>query len=124
MDTTVENVEAFVAARYSNPSFKAVDVAMPDSNDFCFCETCLEMFIDNGYANSAAVVYFANRLSEDMNEKYPGLVYQIFAYNDTNKPPTKIVPNRATTPAPGAARPKAMPITRPAAMRRIKGAFR
>ena len=89
----LENATKFVAARYGSPSFKALDIAMPDSNDFCFCDTCLEMFIENGNANSAAVVYFANRLSEDIDALYPGLVYQIFAYNDTNKPPTKIVPN-------------------------------
>lgn len=89
----LENVEKFVAARYGNPNFRAVDVAMPDSNDFCLCEVCMEMFLENEKAHSAAVVYFANRLSEDMNEKYPGLIYQIFAYNDTNKPPKTILPN-------------------------------
>jgi len=89
----LENVDAFVAARYNSPNFRAVDVAMPDSNDFCLCDTCMDMFLENEKAHSAAVVYFANRLSEDMNKKYPGLIYQIFAYNDTNKPPKTIRPN-------------------------------
>ena len=92
-EVCLKNVEKYVAARYGNPNFRAVDVAMPDSNDFCFCDTCMKMFVDEGRTSAAPVVYFANRLSEDMNEKYPGLIYQIFAYNDTNKPPKNLRPN-------------------------------
>ncbi len=37
------------------------------------------MFSKTG-SNSGAVVDFANRLSEELNEEYPGIYYQIFAY--------------------------------------------
>jgi len=87
------NVEKYIEARYGNPSFLAVDLATPDSNAFCLCENCLEIFMEEGKTHSAAIVLFANRISEEMNEKYPGLLYQIFAYNDTNKPPKTVRPN-------------------------------
>lgn len=87
-----DNVEAYIAARYGTPGFRAVDIAAYDSKEYCLCDTCLEMFIEEG-GNAGAVVTFANRLSEEMNEKYPGLIYLIFAYAGTNVPPKTVVPN-------------------------------
>ncbi|MBE6708605.1 MAG: DUF4838 domain-containing protein [Ruminococcaceae bacterium] len=87
-----DNVESYIAARYGDPGFKAVDIAAYDTSDYCFCDTCMEMFIEEG-GNAGAVVRFANKLSEEMNEKYPGLVYLIFGYQGTNEPPKKAVPN-------------------------------
>ena len=52
-----------------------------------------DTFIEEGYTNAGAVVRFANRLSEEMDELYPGLKYLIFAYQGTNVPPVKTVPN-------------------------------
>ncbi len=87
-----DNVETYIAARYGNPGFKAVDIAAYDTGDYCFCDVCMEMFIEEG-GNAGAVVRFANKLSEEMNEKYPGLAYLIFGYQGTNVPPKKAVPN-------------------------------
>ena len=44
-------------------------------------------------SNSGAVVRFANRISEELNEDYPGLYYQIFAYAGSNVAPLKTKPN-------------------------------
>ena len=87
-----DNVEAYIAQRYGDPSFKAVDIAAYDSNSYCFCDVCMEMYIEEG-GNAGAVVRFANKLSEEMSEKYPGLIYLIFGYAGTNIPPKKAVPN-------------------------------
>ena len=91
-ETCRGNVEKFIAARYGKPGFNAVDIAVYDTDSYCFCDTCFEVFLEEG-GNAGAVVRFANKLSEEMNEKYPGLVYLIFAYQGTNVPPKKTAPN-------------------------------
>lgn len=70
-----------------------IDIAQTDSSVYCTCDDCLEVYIEEGNAHAGAVVKFANRLSEELNEKYPGIVYKIFAYADSNKPPKVTVPN-------------------------------
>lgn len=52
----------------------------------------MKVYIEEGNAHSGAVVRFANKLSEELNVKYPGIVYKIFAYANSNKP-CKTVPN-------------------------------
>ncbi len=69
-----------------------IDIAQTDSSVYCTCPDCIDVYIEEGNAHSGAVVRFANRLSEELNEKYPGIVYKIFAYADSNKP-CKTVPN-------------------------------
>lgn len=87
-----DNVDKFIAARYGDPNFRSVDIAAYDTENYCFCENCLPVFKEEG-GNAGAVVRFANKLSEEMNEKYPGLIYLIFGYMGTNVPPKKSVPN-------------------------------
>lgn len=88
----LRNVESYVAARYGDPAFKEVDIAQYDTSSYCFCESCTEMYIQEG-GNAGAVVRFANRLSEELNETYPGIIYKIFGYAGTNVPPKEAVPN-------------------------------
>ncbi len=95
--TIKKNVEAYIQERIDagervGVEFKEVDIAQIDTRNFCRCNSCREV-VSSGGALSAVVVNFANRLSEELNEKYPGLVYKIFAYSGTNKAPTGIVPN-------------------------------
>jgi len=87
------NVERYIAARYGNPSFQAVDIAQGDNVNFCLCDECMEVFVEEGSTHAGAVVRHANRLSEEMNELYPGIAFQIFAYAGTNKAPAITVPN-------------------------------
>lgn len=91
-ETCRANVDKYIASRCGDPDFKAVDLAVYDTDTYCFCDTCFEVFREEG-GNAGAVVRFANRISEEMNEKYPGLAYLIFAYQGTNVPPKKTVPN-------------------------------
>jgi len=87
-----DNVEKYVAARYGDPSFKEVDIAQYDTGDYCLCKNCQIVFKEEG-GNAGAVVRFANRLQEELDVKYPGIVYKIFGYAGTNIPPKKTAPN-------------------------------
>ena len=69
-----------------------VDIAAGDNAGWCTCRDCTAMLKAEGSV-SASIVTWANRLSEALNEKYPGITYGIFAYLGTNKPPRTIVPN-------------------------------
>lgn len=69
-----------------------IDIAQTDSSSYCTCNDCIKVYKEEGNAHAGAVVRFANRLSEELNEKYPGIIYKIFAYADSNKPP-KTAPN-------------------------------
>ena len=72
--------------------FLSVDISQNDNSDYCTCRECMKVFSVEG-SNSGAVVRFANRLSEELNEDYPGLYYQIFAYAGSNAAPLKTKPN-------------------------------
>ena len=74
-------------------NFFMVDVAAGDNSNWCKCKDCRKMFAAEGNTEAGAVVTWANRFSEALNEVYPGLVYGIFAYAGTNKPPKTVRPN-------------------------------
>lgn len=74
-----------------------VDIAQVDSDMYCQCEKCRKIMDEENGANAGPVVRFANRLSEELNEKYPGLTYKIFAYHGSNVPPNT-APNEYVSP--------------------------
>ncbi len=93
----VESISAYIAGRLAAGSvigldLKAIDIAQGDNSNFCLCTECRQVFKEEGN-HTGAVLRFANRLSEELNETYPGLLYQIFAYAETKEPPKKTVPN-------------------------------
>jgi len=92
------NVEKYIDAKLASGKiigydFKDVDIAQGDIPFFCYCPECVDVHDEEGHTNSGAVVRFANRLAEEMDEKYPGLYYKIFAYLGTNEPPKVTKPN-------------------------------
>ncbi|MBE6708817.1 MAG: DUF4838 domain-containing protein [Ruminococcaceae bacterium] len=92
-----KNVEAHIQGRLDagekiGVDFKDVSIGQVDTRNFCRCNECNKLSRTEG-SNSGPVVKFANRLSEELNEKYPGLMYKIYAYQGTNKAPANIVPN-------------------------------
>ena len=92
-----ERVEAYIIGemnkgRVPGKDLIEIDIAQTDSGVYCTCSECIKVYKEEGNAHSGAVVRFANRLSEELNEKYPGIVYKIFAYANSNKP-CKTVPN-------------------------------
>ena len=70
-----------------------VDVAAPDNSAWCNCKDCSKMCIDEGGTDAASVITWANALSETLAEDYPNVVYGIFAYAGSNKPPKTVRPN-------------------------------
>lgn len=75
--------------------FLDVDIAQGDNSNYCTCKNCLKVLAEEG-SNCGAVVRFANRLSEEINEEYDfenPLYFKIFAYAGSNQPPKKAVPN-------------------------------
>ena len=88
----VAKVEAMIASGLEiGKEFTAVDVAQPDSSDFCKCKNCMNA-IAAERANSAPVLYFTNIMADVMAERFPGLWVSMLAYWGTSDPPTKTVP--------------------------------
>ena len=69
-----------------------VDIAAGDNAGWCTCKDCTALLKAEG-ARSAFILTWANRLSEALDEVYPGLTYGVFAYLGTNKTPKTIKPN-------------------------------
>jgi len=90
-DNTLYNIEKFVAANYGKPGFY-VNIGQNDSASACMCETCTEVFLEEG-GHSGAVVRHANYVSEEINKLYPGTYFTIFAYAGSNAPPKVTKPN-------------------------------
>jgi len=93
----LENVTAYIEKRLNSgerigKEFKCVDIAQGDTQTFCNCKECMRVYKEEK-SNSGSVVRFANRLSEELNEAYPGLYYLIFAYCGTNMAPAVTKPN-------------------------------
>jgi len=87
------NVWDYVNSLYGSNGFEKVDVGQADNDNYCMCETCLEIFIEDGYTNSGAVIRFMNRLSEEINEDFPGVHLAILAYMSAKEPPKVTRPN-------------------------------
>ena len=92
-----DNIRSYIESRLQSGQvigreFLSVDISQNDSGTYCTCRECMKVFSVEG-SNSGAVVRFANRLSEELNEDYPGLYYQIFAYAESNAAPLKTKPN-------------------------------
>ena len=97
-EVSLADVEAYIqrqlnAGKVIGESFFYVDMAAGDNNAWCTCKKCTKLLRENAGTNAAAVVTWANRISETLDESYPGLKYLIFAYFGTNKPPKTVVPN-------------------------------
>ena len=73
------------------------DLAQPDNAGFCTCKTCRDV-LKKEASQSGSVVMFANRISEAVNEVYPGIKFLIFAYGLTKVPPKTVKPNEYIIP--------------------------
>lgn len=72
--------------------FTYIDIAQGDNRNWCKCTKCMkQMVVDR--SQSGSVITWANKISEDLNETYPGLYYYVFAYNETRVPPKVTKPN-------------------------------
>ena len=70
-----------------------IDVAHGDNAEWCWCRECTALYRAEGPTFASHILTWINRLSDELNETYPGLYYGIFAYQGTNKLPKTIRPN-------------------------------
>ena len=92
-----DDIVAYIEARLDagqkiGEDFFAVDIAQADNNRWCDCKECTKV-LRAEEARSGVYLTWANRISAELEELYPGLTYEVFAYDDTKKPPKTIVPN-------------------------------
>ena len=97
-EASLADVEAYIlrqknAGKVIGEDFFFVDMAAGDNDAWCMCKDCAKLYRENAGTHAAAVVKWANRISETLDEKYSGLKYLIFAYFGTNKPPKTVEPN-------------------------------
>lgn len=101
----LENVNAYIDSHLENGAklgvnFFDVDIAQGDTNNYCKCTNCMKLF-SKERSNSGAVIQFANRLSEEVNDRlrdeygdeYHEVLFKVFAYSGSNVPPKNIRPN-------------------------------
>ena len=81
------------SGRVIGENFFFVDIAAGDNGNWCGCKDCAKMWREEGNTPSASVVTWANRVTEALDEVYPGLAYGIFGYAGTNKPPKTVRAN-------------------------------
>ena len=92
----LDDVGAYIKTRLDagqviGKDFFCVDLGAGDNSNWCQCKECTALLKKEG-SNSAHVLTFANLLSEELGETYPGLAYAVFAYSGTNRPPKTVVP--------------------------------
>ena len=97
-----EDIVAYIESRIDagaipGETFRFIDVSHGDNSNWCRCKKCTKMYGDQGGTHAAEVLTWVNALSDDLNETYPGLVYGVFAYEMTKKPPKTIKPNEHVT---------------------------
>lgn len=90
-DLVYGNVMKYLAEREAEghvigETFKNIDIAQGDNNNYCMCSGCVEVLTEE-LSNSGAVLRFANRLAEDVNSVYDGVAIHIFGYFSTKIPP-------------------------------------
>ena len=98
-ETIRDNVEEYIKTRVASGErigveFTYVDLAQGDNNNPCSCKNCRNEVKKEG-SQSGLWVRLANSISDEMNEKYPGLRYLIFAYAYTKEPPKVTRPNES-----------------------------
>lgn len=69
-------------------TLKDIDISQLDNNYYCHCQNCYDVIAEDG-SDSGPLLRFANRLAEDLDERYPGanIGVHIFAYFATKIPP-------------------------------------
>ena len=96
-DSVREDIVEYIETRLNagmeiGKDFSYVDIAQPDNNNWCKCKKCQQMYFAEG-TRAAVCLTFANKISKDLNETYPGLRYLVFAYHETRNLPKTVRPN-------------------------------
>lgn len=87
LDNIVSDVLNYLSSCTENDVTDLVDISQGDNMVYCKCNECMNVFKEEGNANSGAVIRFTNEVARQVNEEYPDVVFLIYAYHGTNKPP-------------------------------------
>lgn len=95
LDAIVERYTGYVQAQVDagkiiGYDLMEVDAAQIDSPGFCDCRNCKKLYNAHGGVKSAGVINMANILAPALNEKFPGIYVDVFAYWGTLAPPAKM----------------------------------
>jgi len=75
------------------PDANIVSVSQNDWTNACECPECAAIDAAEG-ARSGSLLYFVNRVAEDIERDYPNLIIDTLAYQYTRKPPKHIRPRK------------------------------
>lgn len=76
-----------------NPDCKIFSVAQNDCYNFCTCEKCKEID-DKEQSNSGSIIYFVNRIAEEIEKEYPDVLIHTFAYTYSVNAPKFVKPRK------------------------------
>lgn len=76
-----------------NPDCKIFSVAQNDCNNYCTCNRCKEID-DKEQSPSGTIIYFVNRIAEEIEKEYPDVLIHTFAYTYSVNAPKYIKPRK------------------------------
>lgn len=75
----------------NNPNAKIMSITQNDNQDYCQCEVCSAM--DEKYGGpSGTNIWFVNEVAQALEDEFPHITFDTFAYQYTRKPPVGIKP--------------------------------
>lgn len=85
---TIENARATLLA---NPHAKIISITQNDNGNYCQCLNCKAS--DEKYGGQSGTnIWFVNQVAAALEDKFPDVAFDTFAYQYTRKPPVNIVP--------------------------------
>ncbi|MBQ6620391.1 MAG: DUF4838 domain-containing protein [Thermoguttaceae bacterium] len=74
-----------------NPGTKIISVSQNDCGGWCQCPECQKLVDENG-SQAGPLIRFVNDVAEAVEEKYPDVLVETLAYQDSRFAPTKVKP--------------------------------
>ncbi|MEI6579824.1 MAG: DUF4838 domain-containing protein, partial [Eubacteriales bacterium] len=75
----------------ANPTAQIVSLTQHDNQDYCECKNC-KAIDDYEGSHSGTIISFVNAVADAINNEYPNVAIDTFAYQYTRKPPLHVVP--------------------------------
>lgn len=88
INLVIEQVRAVLTL---NPHATIVSLTQADNNDYCTCEHCKALDATQG-SPSGTMITFTNTVAQALEEEFPNVLFDTFAYQYTRTPPKNIVP--------------------------------
>ena len=86
LSIATENARAAILACERNAKY--LHVGQKDNENYCRCPACEALYEQYG-AVCAPTLIFTNELAEALEDEFPDFTFTFYAYNETDRPPTK-----------------------------------